>query len=122
MAKIVKDCHSCTKETRKRCFHVENWPIRCWHGDCTGNSAGDVAGRLGAKMFFEVKLEIPAYNVKTITRVESTNTMYLMENIMNEIALYWIKHNPGNSIDIALEKCDIEFSIKIKPIKQSESH
>ena len=73
-------------------------------------------------MLFEVELYIPAYNVKATARTESANTMYLIDAIMNQVALYWIERNPGNSIDTALEKCDVEFSIKIKPIKQSETY
>ena len=68
-------------------------------------------------MLSVVVITIPAYNLE-ITRTSSADSAAdAIEWAFEKIALKWMTRNPGNTIDTAKEKCDVEFSIKIKPIK-----
>lgn len=69
------------------------------------------------KMRFFVVITIPEYKLEIDMISNADSVADAIDSAFDEIALYWIKHNPGNTIDTAKEKCDIEFSIKIKPIK-----
>ena len=69
------------------------------------------------KMAFVFVITIPEYKVDIAGMDSSDNAADVVEWAFEKIALKWIEHNPGNTIDTAKEKCDVEFSIKIKPIK-----
>lgn len=68
------------------------------------------------KMLFNVTVTIPAYDVDEINQREFAHANAALEDAMDEVALYWINHNGGDDLDIAREKCDVEFSIKIKRV------
>ena len=69
-------------------------------------------------MQFEVTVTIPAYDVDEINQREFAHANAALEDAMDEVALYWINHNGGDDLDIAREKCDVEFSIKVSPAKK----
>ena len=64
-----------------------------------------------------MSITIPEYGVEITDKDVAANTADAVDSAFDEIALQWIERNPGNTIDTAKEKCDVEFSIKIKPIK-----
>ena len=68
------------------------------------------------EMLFNVTVTIPAYDVDEIYQRKFAHANAALEDAMDEVALYWINHNGGDDLDIAREKCDVEFSIKIKPV------
>ena len=67
-------------------------------------------------MLFEVTVTIPAYGVKETTRAKFVDEDAARNNALDDVAYYWMRRNNGNDIDEAREKCDVEFSIKIKPL------
>ena len=69
------------------------------------------------KMLSVVVITIPAYNLEITRTSNADSAADAIDSAFDEIALQWMKRNPGSTIDTAKEKCDVEFSIKIKPIK-----
>lgn len=67
-------------------------------------------------MQFEVTVTIPAYDVDEVNQREFAHANAALEDAMDDVAYYWMRRNGGNDIDEAREKCDVEFSIKIKPL------
>ena len=69
-------------------------------------------------MLFDVIITIPAYDVDEVNQREFAHANAALDDAMDEVALRWINHNGGDDLYIAREKCDVEVSIKISPIKQ----
>ena len=69
------------------------------------------------KMLSVTVITIPEYNLEITRTSNADSAADAIEWAFEKIALKWIERNPGNTIDTAKEKCDVEFSIKIKPIK-----
>ena len=69
------------------------------------------------KMLSVVVITIPAYNLEITRTSNADSAADAIDSAFDEVALQWLARNPGNTIATAKEKCDVELSIKIKPIK-----
>ena len=67
-------------------------------------------------MLFDVTVTIPAYDVDEVNQREFAHANAALEDALDEVALHWINHNGGDDLDIAREKCDVEFSIEVSPV------
>ena len=69
-------------------------------------------------MIFDMLITIPAYNVQEKRRAKFADAAMAHNDALDDVAFYWMMYNGGNDLDIAREKCDVEFSIKVSPAQQ----